>query len=231
MIIREERIGDQRLILGDCREVAPALGLQMAVVTDNPYGGSYNFDSTRFTGGTSEAALGAGRADRKVHGDGEPFDPAPWLLYPEVILWGANHFAASLPVGQTLIWLKKEPRHYGMRLSDAEIGWQSGGYGVFALHAPDSNARRRMEAFGSPFAASTAHPTQKPVALMEWCLGRVKSRAVLDPFMGSGTTLVACQRMGRAGTGIEIDHDYFDVACRRVEDAVRHADLFRSAAE
>ena len=70
------------------------------------------------------------------------------------------------------------------------------------------------------------HPTQKPVALMEWCLGFLPdAKTILDPFMGSGTTLVACQRMGRHGTGIELDPDYFDIACRRVDEAARQPDL------
>jgi DNA modification methylase len=61
------------------------------------------------------------------------------------------------------------------------------------------------------------HPTQKPVALMEWCLGFLpEARTILDPFMGSGTTLVACQRLGRHGTGIELDPGYFQTACARV---------------
>ena len=72
----------------------------------------------------------------------------------------------------------------------------------------------------------TVHPTQKPVALMEWCLGFLpNAKTILDPFMGSGTTLVACQRMGRHGTGIELDPDYFDIACRRVDEAARQPDL------
>jgi DNA modification methylase len=50
---------------------------------------------------------------------------------------------------------------------------------------------------------------------------------ILDPFMGSGTTLVACQRLGRQGTGIELDPEYFDIACRRVDEAARQPDLFR----
>ena len=71
------------------------------------------------------------------------------------------------------------------------------------------------------------HPTQKPVALMEWCLGFLPdAKTILDPFMGSGTTLVACQRLGRHGIGIELDPEYFDIACRRVDQATRQPDLF-----
>ena len=229
-IKREVRIGDCRLILGDCLEVLPLLGkVDAAVVTDNPYGGGFDFDSNRFTGGTDEAPLGPGRSDRKVIGDDEPFDPSPWLSFPEVILWGANHFAAKLPVGTTLVWLKKEPKHYGTRLSDAEIGWQASGYGVYAFHAPDSNGRRRLEATGSPFGAETAHPTQKPVGLMEWCIQRTASQTVLDPFMGSGTTGVAALRLGRRFIGIEKDAEYFDIACKRIADAVARPDMFVEA--
>jgi DNA modification methylase len=69
-------------------------------------------------------------------------------------------------------------------------------------------------------------PTQKPVALMQWCLGFLpNAQTILDPFMGSGTTLVACERMGRKGIGIELDLGYFDIACRRVEEAVRQPRL------
>ena len=71
------------------------------------------------------------------------------------------------------------------------------------------------------------HPTQKPIAVMEWCLGFLpNAKTILDPFMGSGTTLVACAKMGRHGIGIEIDPGYFDTACRRVEAAYRQPDLF-----
>jgi site-specific DNA-methyltransferase (adenine-specific) len=72
------------------------------------------------------------------------------------------------------------------------------------------------------------HPTQKPVDLMrnviDWCAG-----TVFDPFMGSGTTLVACAKLGRAGIGIELDPDYFDIACKRVEEAYRQPDMFVQA--
>ena len=72
------------------------------------------------------------------------------------------------------------------------------------------------------------HPTQKPVALMEvvvgWTLG-----VVIDPFMGSGTTLVACAKLGRKGIGIELDEEYFEIACKRVRDAYAQPDLFVEA--
>lgn len=229
-IRKEVTIGNCRLILGDCRVIAPLLGRSSALVSDPPYGMAFNTDSRRYTGGKRDVLRGAGRADRKIIGDDAEFDPAPWLAYDETVLWGANHFAQRLPVGQTLIWLKKQPEHYGTFLSDAEIGWKSGGHGVFAFHCPDSNGRRRMELTGTPFGTETGHPTQKPIALMSWCVERVKSSRILDPYMGSGTTGVACVKLGRSFVGIEIDESYFDIACRRIADAVARPDMFIEAA-
>jgi site-specific DNA-methyltransferase (adenine-specific) len=75
----------------------------------------------------------------------------------------------------------------------------------------------------------TDHPCPKPIAWMVWLVSRASpfpGETILDPFMGSGTTLVACQRLGRHGIGIELDPEYFDIACRRVDQATRQNDLF-----
>jgi site-specific DNA-methyltransferase (adenine-specific)/modification methylase len=71
------------------------------------------------------------------------------------------------------------------------------------------------------------HPTQKPIAVMEWCLSFLPDcQTILDPFMGSGTTGVACAKLGRKFIGIEIEPRYFDIACKRIEDAYKQPDLF-----
>ncbi len=77
------------------------------------------------------------------------------------------------------------------------------------------------------------HPTQKPIAVMEWCINFIPkdSQIILDPFMGSGSTIVACARLGRRGIGIELDKEYFEIACKRVEEAYRQPDLFVAAPE
>lgn len=226
MTVRKEIIGPHELWLGDCREILPTLGKVDAVVTDPPYGMDWNTDSTRFSGG-QRVGRGEGRSDwGRIAMDDVAFDPAPWLEFRDVILWGSNHYAASLPTGTTLVWLKRYADQYGMFLSDAEIGWKKGGHGVYCLHAPDSIGRRQKEFTGSPFGGETAHPTQKPIALMEWCLHRVDAHTILDPFMGSGTTGVACQKLGRKFIGIEIEPKYFDIACRRIEQAMAQPDLF-----
>lgn len=220
---RIERIGDATLYLGDCRDILPTLGPVDAVVTDPPYGMDWNTDSTRFTGG--EHKRGEGRADwGAIEQDAEPFDPAPWLQFPICVLWGANHYAQRLPVGSTLIWLKKAPHLYGTFLSDAEIGWSKGGHGVYAHYRQFPPPSRMAENDG----AFVGHPTQKPIALMEWCITDFASKAktILDPFMGSGTTGVACVRLERGFVGIEKKREFFDIACRRIEEAYRQPRLF-----
>lgn len=219
--MRVEEFESATLYLGDCREVVPTLGKVDAVLSDPPYGMAWNTDSTRFTGGHMKR--GEGRDDwGGVRGDAQAFDPAPWLQFPHCILWGANHYAQRLPVGATLIWLKKPPELFGTFLSDAEIAWKKGGHGVFAHFKQFPPPSRMAEHDGT-----VAHPTQKPIALMEWCLGFFPDAAtILDPFMGSGTAGVACARLGRRFIGIEIEPRYFDIACRRIEAAQRQADLF-----
>lgn len=106
--------------------------------------------------------------------------------------------------------------------SDIEIGWISGERRADRIVSHLWSGWTKASERGVP----RVHPTQKPIAVMEWCLGFLPdAKTILDPFMGSGTTLVACQRMGRFGTGIELDPEYFDIACRRVDEAARQPDL------
>jgi site-specific DNA-methyltransferase (adenine-specific) len=214
--MREEIIGSARLILGDCLEVLHAMP-RCAVVSDPPYGMNWDTKSARFSGGNTRR--GKGRADwGAIRADDRAFDPSPWMDFPEVILWGSNHYAQRLPVGTTLVWIKKSVDLFGTFLSDCEIGWKKGGHGVYAHYKQFPPPSRMVEAGGQ-----VAHPTQKPMSLMEWCIGMVKSSMVLDPFMGSGTTGVACVRAGRAFIGIEREQKYFDAACHRVERAQQQA--------
>ena len=225
--MRKEVIGLATLYHADCMEVIDSLPADAAIVADPYYGMDYDTNSTRFTGGEHALRRGMGRNDRKIHGDDKPFDPQPWLRFKRVTLWGYNHFANRLPLGSTLVWIKRQPQHYGTFLSDCEVGWQSWGHGVYAFHAPDSMGRRQKEYTGSPFGGETAHPTQKPIALMEWCLDRTGHAPVyVDGYMGSGTTGVACVKRKQRFIGVEIDAVYFDIACRRIEEAQRQEQLF-----
>lgn len=226
-MLRAEHLSDTvTLYLGDCRDVLPTLGKVDAVVTDPPYGMGWNTDSRRFSGGQSplinRKPWGEGRNHARVIGDDAPFDPSPWLSLAPCVLWGANHYAARLPVGRTLVWIKKHPDLFGTFLSDCEIAWASGGHGCYAYYFQFPPSTRIVEAGGKPGrSAQTAHPTQKPVGLMRWSIDRVKAAPgaiILDPFMGSGTTGVAAVQMGRRFIGIEIDPDYYAIARRRIAD-------------
>jgi site-specific DNA-methyltransferase (adenine-specific)/modification methylase len=203
MILKEERIGDQRLILGDCLQVMPTLGRFDAVVTDPPYG-----LGKKMQGGTWGA---------KDHNSGFlkwDLETPDWLVNAigktPAIVWGGNY----LPFPPARCWLIWNKINAVPTMADFEQAWTN----------LDRPAKRMDLPVGR---VEYGHPTQKPLALMEWCLGFLPdAKTILDPFMGSGTTLVACQRMGRHGTGIEIDPDYYAISCRRVDEAARQPRLF-----
>jgi len=136
-----------------------------------------------------------------------------WATGAPAVIWGGNYFA--LPAsGKWLSWDKMQ----SFSGADFELAWTN-------LTGPSKVFRMsRIEAYGS---IDKQHPTQKPVALMEWCLGFLPdAHTVLDPFMGSGSTGVACVNLGRSFIGIELDPDYFDIAVKRITEAHRQADLF-----
>jgi site-specific DNA-methyltransferase (adenine-specific) len=219
-----ERIGDAVLYLGDCYTILPTLPPVDAVVTDPPYGVALNTDGTRFSGGTAGHIGRKGNrvgsaGGRPILNDSAPFDPAFLTGYGEVqIVWGWNNYPDKLPRGTCLVWLKRHDDAFQSFLSDAELAWMSKGSGVYCRRDLSNNA----------IANHRVHPTQKPVSLMEWCLTSflAKSETILDPFMGSGTTGVACANVGRKFVGIELDPHYFDVACERIAAAQSQGRLF-----
>lgn len=218
-------IGRATLYNADCRDVLPSLDRSAAIVTDPPYGiGHRGIDSAKQGGADSRSFQ---RNTGSIIGDDEPFDPSALLDFPEAILWGANHYAARLPHGRWLAWDKLAGRPEFDSFSDVEFAWVKGrGKDRVFSHlwkgicqgSETEGGKRRW------------HPTQKPIALMSWCIQMVKSPVVLDPFMGSGTTGIAAHRQGRAFIGCEIDHRYFEIACKRIEDAQRQGDFFVEAA-
>lgn len=199
-----------KLIQGDCLAVLPTIGGIDAVVADPPYGMGWDPDSTRFSGGNNPENRGPSRHQDSIRGDDRSFDPSPWLDFSEVILWGANHFGSRLPVGTTLVWLKRFDDAFGTFLSDAEIAWEKGGHGIYCHRDVSMNN----------IAKHRVHPNQKPVGLATWCIERLKLRpgaTILDPYMGSGTTGVAAIRLGFNFIGIEIDPTYFAIAQKRIQ--------------
>jgi len=219
---RREVIGLATLYCGDCREIAPTLARPAAVISDPPYGMKWDGKITAGSGGHSPGMKSANFGVRII-GDDEPFEPSPWLDAADaVILFGCNHYAARLPLGTTLVWVKRLDGGFGSFLSDAEIAWKKGGHGVYCWRDLSLMAETR----------DRAHPTQKPVPLMRWCIEQAKVPAggvILDPYMGSGSTGVAAMQMRHPFVGIEIDPTYFAIACRRIEQAQRQGDLLRDA--
>lgn len=217
-------IGDATLYLGDCRDVLPTLGKVDAVVTDPPYGiGAANGAAV---GGT-DASGRYKRKPRQYAGGWDDARPEPEIIAqilacaPRHIVWGGNFFSDVLPVGgRWLVWdkLNSMPSY-----SDGELAWTS---------IPGSSVKKFTQC-ASGLAANRdgrVHPTQKPLALMQWCLGFLPTvTSVLDPYMGSGTTGVACAKAGIKFIGIERDAGYFDAACRRIEAAYATPDMFVAA--
>lgn len=204
------------LFHGDCLKILPNLTGIDAIVGDPPYGGDFDTDYTRFTMGPNGHGEAPSRNHDPVIGDDKPFDPSPWLGFDKVILWGSNHFAQRLPVGTTLVWIKRFDGGFGSFLSDAEVAWMKGGYGVYC--------KRDTSLFGE--TRNRLHATQKPVGLMKWCIGLLNLPAgstILDPYMGSGPVGVAAIQLGYKYIGIELDKTYFQIAKRRIEDAARAA--------
>ena len=218
---RVERIGDAVLYLGDCLEILPHLPKVDAVITDPPYGIDYvpQYGKRRMPDGTWRSP----ETQMRVIGDKVPFDPAPFLDFPQVMLSGANHFFSRLPdVGRLLVWDKRCGVIPDRTQSDCEFIWhnQKGAARIFR-HVWDGMLR------DSERTISRVNPTQKPVALITWLIELADNPGViLDPFMGSGTTGVACINLGRRFIGCEIEPKYFDIAVERMTNAQRQSKLF-----
>ena len=206
--------------MGDCREILPTLARADAIVTDPPYGlgdkwagggggkrSSWNFDP-------SEAQLWDGHTVEGVE--------ALINAAPEVIIWGGNYYALP-PSRCWLVWDKGQPDTW--TTGQCELAWTN-------LDRP-VRAFRMCQAVAHDEMRPKMHPTQKPVSLLKWCLkwtapGTINDppKTILDPFMGSGSTGCAAVKMGRRFVGIEVDQKYFDIAARRISDALARPDLF-----
>lgn len=201
-----------RLLCGDCRDPAAwerLLGGERVdlLLTDPPYGISYVHgegggclaSSTRFAG-------------KQIVGDDKPFDPTRWISFPSVVLWGANHYADKLPgMSGWMIWDKRD----GMASNDqadCEIAWTNS-RSPARLFSCKWNGMIRD---GDGEKAPRIHPTQKPVALMAWCIELCgDAKLIADPFVGSGTTIMACEALGRRCFACEIEPAYVDASIRR----------------
>jgi hypothetical protein len=192
------------------------------LVTDPPYGISIAA-SGRVGGGTG----GKGTWVKE-------YEPTEWDRRPAVdevfaaislcrrsIVFGGNYYPLP-PARCWLVWDKETTGNF----ADCELAWTNLDKTVRRIrHLWNGLARAGNEPRGD-------HPCQKPLNVMKWCIGHLPDTAqtILDPFMGSGTTGVAAVQMGRDFIGIEREERYFDIACRRIEEAQRQSDLFIGAA-
>lgn len=207
-------IGSCELYLGDCAEILPTLDIADAAITDPPYGIGRD--------GQTKTIGGHGGRKGYEHKGWDKSRP-PEIIFSRIIqrskmqiIWGGNYFADLLPAsGKWLVWDK------GQRInqSDCELAYTSmdGALRIFELNRV------------ALLTDGTVNPTQKPVELMRWCLDMVSdANTILDPFMGSGTTGIACVNRGKSFIGIELDEEYFNHACARIRKAYAQPDMFVS---
>jgi site-specific DNA-methyltransferase (adenine-specific)/modification methylase len=211
------RIGDATLYSGDCREILPTLGRVDAVVTDPPYGIG---EAAGKNASRSNIAVAKDYGD--VKWDDQPIDAHLLGLVRAAaryqIIFGGNYYDVP-PASCWLVWDKLNGDN---DFADCELAWTNLPKAVRRIQWRwNGMIRQNNEPRGE-------HPTQKPVEVMRWCIGHLPINAdtILDPFMGSGTTGVACAKLGRKFVGIEIEPRYFDIACKRIEQAYDQPDLF-----
>lgn len=243
-------IGDATLVCGDCLEAIPALQrahdetqaqtaaviasavqrvytprpFAHAVVTDPPYG--INLHALTGTGRENIVVRDV-PLDVQIVGDDKPFDPAPFLGFAKVILWGGIHFHQRLPDSRAwLVWDKRDGTTSDNQ-ADCEIAWSNlPGPARLYTHLWRGYARAGEENLSN---GPKLHPAQKPIALLDWCMRIAKletGQTVLDPFMGSGSAGVAALRRGLRYVGVEIERRYFDIACERIDNELRQSRIF-----
>lgn len=181
---------------GDCREIAPTLGRFDLLLTDPPYGIGIANNPVR-------------QAHAKMDWDASV--PEPGLLKAMIakagkaIIWGGNYF--ELPANQCfLAWDKMQPEDFSLAM--LEQAWTN-------LKGPAKMFRKSVTSY------SKEHPTQKPLELMAWCIGKAgEVKSILDPFAGSGTTGRAAKDLGLQCTMIEREERYCEIAAKRMAQEV-----------
>jgi len=212
-------MAEYTLYHGDCLEVMDKLiadGVKVdAVVTDPPYGIDYSPSWKKWNGDDSDFS--------PIIGDDTPFNPLPFLGFSNVVLFGANNFSSLLPEAGWIVWdkrlSKKKDKMFGYPFEMAwfkSINTNKKLIMVRVLHGGVINADSK---YGNN--EKRYHPTQKPVQVMKEIIEliTIPHDTILDPFMGSGTTGVACMQLDRNFIGIEIDEEYYKIAEKRIETA------------
>jgi DNA modification methylase len=226
--VRREEIGDATLYLGDCLEILPTLPKVDAVITDPPYGIS-----------GAQNTKNADRECGKKNAYGTFIDSVDYVASvcaPAVRLALEGAKRGVVTPGNACVTMYPRPQSFGCFYQPASIGLQPWGradaqpilyYGKHPLGGialPGSKCSYQL----TEAPDVNGHPCPKPTRAMVWLVSAASlpGELVLDPFMGSGTTGVACAQLGRKFIGIEIEPKYFDIACRRIEQAYAQGKLF-----
>ena len=221
-------IGNATLYLGDCLEILPSLPKVDAVITDPPYGvnlgkhGAANEKRPQFL------------AKQAYETYDDTHENLLSIVVPAVTLSLSLVERACVFVAGMNIWDFPRANTIGGVYLPAACGRNGWGFAslahcLFYGTAPDLQKGAKHTAIRSSEGADdNAHPCPKPTGWMIWATDLVsrKGEIVLDPFMGSGTTGVACMNLGRKFIGIEIEPKYYEIACKRIEDAQRQVRLF-----
>ena len=197
---------------GDCREIMPTLPPVDLVLTDPPYGIDY-----KGGGGGNLIHSKGKRKQERVIGDNTPFDIGPLLRFEKIALFGGHRYYEQLPPGGSFhVWDKRGP-YKPVHTSDFDtiwVNWHMVGRRISHFWrglCRESEHNQRIE-----------HPTQKPLIVVKWVLDEIApgNSLILDPFMGSGTTLRATKDLGRRAIGIEIEERYCEIAAKRMSQSV-----------
>lgn len=224
----KEVIGNATLYLGDCLDILPTLDRVDAVVTDPPYGVGLKSKQHKWF---------------KQDGDGYINDDDDYTIFDRVIGPALSILLpivkrAAITPGQTLLQRYPQAKAMGCIFNKAGTGISSWGFNCFTpilfygkcpflAHGKGSRPNS-WEQYANDYSDKNEHPCPKPIGMMNWLVERSTwtDDIVVDPFMGSGTTGVACMNLKRKFIGIEIEPKYFDISCERIENAQRQQSLF-----
>lgn len=198
-------IGNAELYLADCRDVLPLLSGVDAVITDPPYGIGFAAQPTKWQRRAGHKPKAWDDATVNLSGLLD--------LAPVCVIWGGNYYELP-PSRGWLVWHKPDAPP---SMASAELAWTN----------LDQNTKHIMHSISATNAERVGHPTQKPLRVMKWSLAETvkTARLIVDPFMGSGTTGLAALDMGARFIGCEIERQYFDLACQRIEAAQQQMKL------
>jgi DNA modification methylase len=232
--MRVEHIHDATLYLGDCREMLPTLGRVDAVVTDPPYGVGLKRKTNDFRD-SAHFDAGASLQATVVYEDSPEQIQA--LIHSAIPMALERSTRGAITPGCRMMFEYPRPRSVGAVYVPNGAGRDPWGFGCFnpilyygacPYLASGRGSRPNSFSDNQPGREEIDHPCPKPIGWMLWLVNRASlpGETILDPFMGSGTTGVACANLGRRFIGIEIEPKYFDIACRRIEQAYRQPRLF-----